>query len=84
VPIGASRQRICQSAGWRNGPGRSGSLQAGGQGVQVPGGGLALLDQKTHKSVHLAFPKVSHQVEVFDSSAARALALATPGQVRPA
>jgi hypothetical protein len=58
--------------------------QAGGQGMQVPGGGLALVDEKAHKSVHLAFPKVSCQVEVFDSPAARVLALATSGQVQPA
>jgi hypothetical protein len=53
--------------------------QAAGRGVPVPGGGLALVDQKTHKSVHVAFPKVGYQVEVFDLSAARALALATSG-----
>jgi hypothetical protein len=41
------------------------------------------LDQKTHKSVHLAsFPMVICQVEVFDSWPARALALATSGQAR--
>jgi hypothetical protein len=57
---------------------------AGAQGIQVPGGGLALVDQKTHKSVHLAFPRVSYQVEVFASSPEKALALATSGQVRPA
>jgi hypothetical protein len=58
--------------------------EAAGQGVRVSGGGLALLDQKTHKSVHLAYPKVNYQVEVFDPSPARALALVTSGQVRPA
>jgi hypothetical protein len=58
--------------------------QAGGRGVRVPGTALALLDRKTHKSVHLAFSKVSYHVEVFDSSPGRALALATSGQVRPA
>lgn len=57
---------------------------AGGRGVQVPGGGLALVDEKYPKSVHLAFPNVNYQVEVFDPSPKRALAVATSGQVRPA
>jgi hypothetical protein len=57
---------------------------ATGDGIQVPGGGLAVVDKKTSKSVHLAFPKIDYQVEVFDPSPARALAVATSGQVRPA
>jgi len=57
---------------------------AGGRGIQVPGGGLALVDAKYPKSVHLAFPKVNYQVEVFDPSPQRALAVASSGQVRPA
>jgi hypothetical protein len=57
---------------------------AGGRGIQVPGGGLALVDPKYPKSVHLAFPKVDYQVEVFDPSPKRALEVATSGQVRPA
>ena len=56
----------------------------GGRGIQVPGGGLALVDEKYPKSVHLAFPNVNFQVEVFDPSPKRALAVATSGQVRPA
>jgi hypothetical protein len=56
----------------------------GGRGIQVPGGGLALVDEKYPKSVHLAFPNVNYQVEVFDPSPKRALAVATSGQVRPA
>ena len=58
--------------------------EAGGRGVRVAGGGLALVDQKTHKSVHVAFPNVSYEAEVFDPSPAQALALVRSGQVRPA
>ena len=54
-----------------------------GRGIQLPGGGLALVDGKTSKSVHLAFPKVNYQVEVYDPSPARALETASSGQVRP-
>jgi hypothetical protein len=65
-------------------PGAFEALQkvAGSGGVQIPGGGLALVDQKDPKSVHVAFPNVDYQVEVFDPSPARALAVATSGQVR--
>lgn len=54
-----------------------------GRGVQLPGGGLALVDGKTPTSVHLAFPNVGFQVEVYDPSPARALETASSGQVRP-
>jgi hypothetical protein len=57
---------------------------AGGQGVKLPGGGLALVDEKHPTSVHLAFPNVDYQVEVYDPSPARALAVASSGQVQPA
>jgi hypothetical protein len=35
-----------------------------GRAIRVPGGGLALVDQKTPKSVYLAFPDVDYQVEI--------------------
>ena len=57
---------------------------AAGRGVKIPGGGLALVDKSYPKSVHLAFPDVDYQVEVFDPSPARALEVATSGHVRPA
>jgi hypothetical protein len=57
---------------------------ARGHGIRLPGGGLALVDAKTPKSVHIAFPNVGYDVEVSDSSPARALAVATSGEVRPA
>jgi hypothetical protein len=57
---------------------------AGGRGIDLPGGGIALVDEKHPTLVHLAFPKVDYQVEVYDPSPARALALVTSGRVRPA
>jgi hypothetical protein len=55
---------------------------AHGKGIRLRGGGLALVDQSYPKSVHLAFPNVDYQVEVYDPSPARALAVASPGEVR--
>jgi hypothetical protein len=55
----------------------------GGQRRSLPGGGLALVDLKSPKSVHVAFPKVAYQVEVFDRSPARAQSVAFSGRVRP-
>jgi hypothetical protein len=57
---------------------------AGGRGIRLPGGGLALVDKKHPTSVHLAFPNVDYQVEVYDPSPARARVLASSGRVRPA
>jgi hypothetical protein len=57
---------------------------AAGRGIQIPGGGLAVVDETHSTSVHLAFPNVDYQVEVYDPSPARARAVATSGRVRPA
>ncbi len=54
-----------------------------GQQVKVPGGGIALVDTGYPKSVHLAFPGVPYQVEVYDLSPATALRVATSGKVAP-
>jgi hypothetical protein len=56
---------------------------AQGHGIRLPGGGLALVDQAYAKSVHLAFPNVDYQVEVYDPSPARARAVAASGRVQP-
>jgi len=56
---------------------------ADGHGQSVPGGGLALVDAKHPQSVHMAFPGVQYQVEVYDSSPERALAIALSGSVKP-
>jgi hypothetical protein len=56
---------------------------ANGQQVKIPGGGIALVDASYPKSVHLAFPGVPYQVEVYDPSPAVALQTATSGKVAP-
>lgn len=55
---------------------------AHGKAIGLPGGGVAVVDQSYPKSVHLAYPGVAYQVEVFDPSPARALAVASSGHVR--
>jgi hypothetical protein len=51
--------------------------------LTIPGGGIAIVDQKDPKSVHLAYPGVNDQVEVYDPSPARSVAVAKSGTVRP-
>jgi hypothetical protein len=48
----------------------------------IPGGGIAVVDQKHPESVHLAFPGVNYQFEVYDPSPARSLQIAKSGDVR--
>ena len=65
-----------------------GSFQAlkrvsGGRAIDVPGGGIALVDQSYPKSVHMAFRGVNYQVEVYDPSPKRALQVALSGDVAP-
>jgi hypothetical protein len=54
-----------------------------GKGTNVPGGGLALVDQGYPNSVHMAFPGVDYQVEVFDPSPRKSRNVATSGNVAP-
>jgi hypothetical protein len=54
-----------------------------GKGIRVPGGGLALVHQGYPKSVHMAYPRVNYQIEVYDASPRVARRVATSGQVRP-
>jgi 4-amino-4-deoxy-L-arabinose transferase-like glycosyltransferase len=56
---------------------------ANGKGIAVPGGGLALVHEGYAKSVHLAYPGVDYQVEVYDPSPRIARRVAVSGQVRP-
>ena len=56
---------------------------AGSNGVAIPGGGIAVVDKKDPKSVHVAYPNVNYQVEVYDPSPATALSVASSGNVRP-
>jgi hypothetical protein len=56
---------------------------AGGNGIKLPGGGLALVDKGHPKSVHLAFRGVNYQVEVYDPVPSTSLSVAVSGNVRP-
>jgi hypothetical protein len=56
---------------------------ANGRAIPLPDGGMAVVDQKYPKSVHLAYPNVNYQVEVYDPSPARSLQVARSGAVRP-
>ncbi len=49
--------------------------------VKLAHGGIAVLDQAYPKSVHLAYPGVNYQVEVYDPMPARAMQLVSAGQV---
>jgi hypothetical protein len=54
-----------------------------GKGMPVPHGGLALVHQGYARSVHLAYPRVNYQIEVYDPSPRVSRRVATSGQVRP-
>jgi hypothetical protein len=51
--------------------------------IEIPGAGIALVDEAYPKSVHVAFPGVDYQVEVFDPSPQRSRAEATSGDIAP-
>ena len=57
---------------------------ADGQEKTVPGGGTALVDAGHPQSVHIAFPGVDYQVEVYHPSPQRTLTVALSGDVQPA
>lgn len=49
---------------------------AGGRGERCQGGGFALIDVTSPKSVHIAYRRVNYQVEVFGPSAAQSQRIA--------
>lgn len=49
----------------------------------LPGGGIAFVDTGYPKSVHVAFPGVAYQVEVYDPSPQRSRQVALSGDVKP-
>ena len=51
--------------------------------LKIPGGGIAIVDASHPQSVHLAFPGSNNQIEVYDPSPRRSLAIAKSGAVRP-
>lgn len=57
--------------------------EAHGREVDLADGGIAVVDQAYPKSVHLSWPGVDFQVEVYDPSPQRSLEIARSGAVRP-
>jgi hypothetical protein len=55
----------------------------GSKKLAIPRGGIAIVDRGHPQSVHLAFPGADNQVEVYDPSPARSLAIARSGSVQP-
>jgi hypothetical protein len=49
--------------------------------VKLAHGGIGVLDQSYPESVHLAFPGVDYQVEVYDPTPARAMQLVSAGKL---
>jgi hypothetical protein len=56
---------------------------AHGNGIKLRGGGLAVVRQDYPKSVHLAYPGVDYQVEIYHPSPQRSLQVAVSGAVAP-
>ena len=56
---------------------------AKGKGVALQGGGLAFASPGHPESVHLAYPGLDYQIEVYDPVPNRARALALSGGVKP-
>jgi hypothetical protein len=54
---------------------------SGGDSVKLPQGGLAVLDRGYPKSVHLAYPGVDYQVEVFDPTPSAAMQTVAAGHL---
>jgi hypothetical protein len=51
--------------------------------LSIPGGGIAIVDTNHPQSVHLAYPGIDNQVEIYDPSPAKSLRIARSGAVRP-
>jgi hypothetical protein len=66
-------------------PGAFSALQkvSDGKAIKIPGGGIALVHQTYPKSVHVAFPGVDYQIEVYDPSPKRSLNVARSGKLKP-
>ncbi len=57
------------------------AARKGAVSVDVARGGLAVLDARYPESVHLAYPRVNYQVEVYDPTPARAMSLVSAGEL---
>jgi len=56
---------------------------AGTKGEKLSGGGLVVPSAGYPKSVHIAYPGVPYEIEVYDPVAGKARGIALSGQVRP-
>jgi hypothetical protein len=56
---------------------------AGKSGQHLPGGGIVVPSAGYPKSVHMAYPGVAYEIEVFDPVPGHARAIALSGQVQP-
>ena len=56
---------------------------AGGKRTNLKGGGIVVSTAADPKSVHIAYPGIDYQIEVYDPVAGQALAIALSGRVRP-
>lgn len=56
---------------------------AGKSGLRLPGGGILVPSAGYPKSVHMAYPGVAYEIEVFDPVPGHARAIALSGQVKP-
>jgi hypothetical protein len=54
----------------------------GAVSAKLARGGIAVLDSKYPQSVHIAYPNVNYQVEVFDPTPAHAMQLVSAGQLK--
>ena len=55
--------------------------QKGAHKLTLKGGGIGLVDSEDPKSIHIAYPSVNYQIEVFDPSPAAARKLVTSGRI---
>jgi hypothetical protein len=62
---------------------RATAKRQGAQTVNLVGGGRAFQYKSQPTSVYIAYPGSDYQIEVFDPSPARALKVATSGQIKP-
>jgi hypothetical protein len=84
VHVGANKQYLTVATYPFPGAFAAIQLQAARKGAvisRLAGGGLALLDQRYPQSVHIAYPGVDYQVEVYDPRPARAMELVSAGRL---
>ena len=54
-----------------------------GRAITIPGGGIAVVSRVDPRSVNFAYPNAAFQGEIYDPSAAKALATAKSGDIQP-